>query len=246
MMRKTVEITGVPVDNVTMEQALERVKQFLQEDRVHTVYTPNAEIMMDARRNPEFKKILCSADLCIADGAGVVLASRILGRPLPEKVAGIDLSRNIFTLDIGRKLRVYLFGGKPGIAETAAENILKDNNNVEIVGCRNGYFSKEEEPEIVKSIAAANPDLLLVALGKIKQESFIYNHRDELNSRVCIGVGGTLDVIAGKATLAPEFFRRHGLEWLYRLYKEPKRFIRMLDLPKYVILTLAIKLRIKK
>jgi len=245
-MRKTINILGIPVDFVTMPEAVEKFKSFLHEDRVHTVYTPNAEIMMAAHRDPYLKNILCNADMLIADGAGVVLASRILGLNLPEKVPGFDLTRNSFKLSIERPLRFFLFGGRPGIAEAAAENILSEFPGVEIAGCRNGYFSKDEEDDIVYQINSNRADILLVALGAPKAEKWIHEHKDLLNVKVCMGVGGTFDVLAGEVKLAPDFFRKNGLEWLYRLYREPWRFKRMLDLPRYILLVLGHKLKIKR
>lgn len=242
-MRQTVDIIGVPVDKVTMAQALERLKDFLAEDRVHTIYTPNAEIMYDAHKDPQLKEVLKDADLLIADGAGVVLASRILGRPVPEKVPGFDLVKNSFGMAWERKIRYFLFGSKPGIAEKAGEKILQDYPGIEIVGYRNGYFTAQDDEEIIRQINASGAEILLVALGAPKQEKWIHDHRSKLHVRVCIGCGGTLDVFAGNMGLAPAFFRNHGLEWLYRLYKEPKRYKRMLKLPKYVFLALGAKIR---
>lgn len=243
MERNTVDILGIPVDNVTMGEALEKFKKFLGGNKVHTIYTPNAEIMMEARRDASLNEILLQADLLVADGAGVVLASKILARPVPEKVSGIDLVKNSFNLRLpGKKLRYFLFGGKPGIAEAAAKKILSMYPGVEIAGCRNGYFSREEEQEILKQINSAGTDILLAALGAPKQEKWIHTHKNSLNVKICMGVGGTLDVLAGQVKLAPEFMRKSGLEWLYRLYKEPWRYKRMLDLPRFTLL--AVKKRL--
>lgn len=237
-MRNTVDIIGVSVDKVTMDEALEITRAFLLEDGVHAIYTPNSEIMMAAQRDPSLKKILNEADLLVADGAGVVMASRILKRFLPEKVSGIDLVKNIFKSPGKNPVNVFLFGSKPGVAEEAGKNIAKLYPNVRIAGYQNGYFIKEEENGIIEAINSSNADILLVALGAPKQEKWIHENKSKLKVRVCIGVGGTLDVFAGKAKLAPEFFRRNGLEWLYRLYREPRRFIRMLDLPRFILLTI--------
>jgi N-acetylglucosaminyldiphosphoundecaprenol N-acetyl-beta-D-mannosaminyltransferase len=117
-MRNTVDILGVPVDNVTMDRAVDRVISFLSEDRVHAVYTPNAEIMMAAQRDSNLKNILMTADLLVADGAGVVLASKILGKNLPERVAGLDMVSRILSLSSGKKIKLFLFGGKPGVEAT--------------------------------------------------------------------------------------------------------------------------------
>lgn len=245
-MRQTVDIMGIPVDSVTMQDALDRVKTFLNTDSVHTIYTPNAEIMMDALRDPYLKNILCEADMIIPDGAGVVLASRILGTPLPSKVPGFDLLKNTLGLRLNKKTRFYFFGGAPGVAEEAAINILGKYQRVEIAGYRNGYFTAEEEAKIIEDINASNADVLAVALGAPKQEKWIHANKDKLKVKICIGVGGSFDVFAGKVQLAPEFFRKNNLEWLYRLYKEPRRYKRMLKLPQFVLLTIAVRLGIKK
>ena len=246
ILRKTVDITGVKVDSITMDEALEIFKDFLSSECVKTIFTPNAEIMMQAYRDKELRDILNTADMLVADGAGVVLASKILGSPVPEKVSGFDLVKNSFSLDINRKIRYFLFGGKPGIAEEARKTILSQYINVDVAGLRHGYFSPEDEPEIIEQINSSNADVLLVALGAPKQEKWIYANKSKLNVKICIGVGGTLDVLAGKACLAPEFMRRNGLEWLYRLLKEPWRYKRMLDLPKYMSLVILTRLGLLK
>lgn len=243
-MRNTVDILGVSVDKVTMNQAVDKVKNFLGEDKIHTIYTPNAEIMMSAQRDTNLKNILNEADMLVADGAGVVLASRILGTGLPEKVSGIDLTKNAFQMDTGRRIKYFLFGSKPGVAETAAGNLTAAYPGIEVVGCRNGYFSNKDDAEIVDLINSSNADILLVALGAPKQEKWIHEHKNNLKVKICVGVGGSLDVFAGVVSLAPDFFRRNGLEWLYRLYKEPRRYKRMLDLPRFILLTLAKKLNL--
>ncbi len=236
-------ITGVFVDHITMQQALRQLRIFLEEGGVHTIFTPNAEIMMDAHADRDLKNILNGSDMVIADGAGVVLASKILGVSLPEKVSGIDLVKNSFLISPNPKIKYFFFGGKPGVAEQAAKNILQQYPDIEIAGCRNGYFSEEDNEAIINEINSSNTDILLVALGAPKQEKWIYSNKSRLKVKVCIGVGGSLDVFAGTVRLAPEFFRKNGLEWLYRLYKEPWRFKRMLKLPGYILLALSIRIK---
>lgn len=241
-MRNTANILGVPVDKITMRDAVEKVKSYLTEERVHAIYTPNAEIMMAAQRDPELKDILSQADMLTADGAGIILASKILGLGLPEKVSGVDLVKNLFFMAAGKDIKFFFFGSKPGVAETAGENIVKTYGDIRIAGYRNGYFGKEDEIEIINQINASGADILLVALGAPKQEKWIHEHRDVLKPKVCIGVGGTLDIFAGTVKLASEFMRKHGFEWLYRLYREPRRFIRMLDLPRFVLRIIGARL----
>jgi N-acetylglucosaminyldiphosphoundecaprenol N-acetyl-beta-D-mannosaminyltransferase len=245
-MRKTVSVTDIPVDNVTMEEAVERFKVLLSEPKLHTIYTPNAEIMMAAHRDPELKKILSEADMLLPDGAGVVLASKILGTPLKERVAGFDFTLECFKLSSKMNINYFFFGGKPGIAEEAANKAKIDNPDIKIVGIRDGYFSLEDEPDIIERINASEADVLLVGLGAPKQEKWIYKNKDKLNVKICIGVGGTFDGLSGKAKRAPLFFRKYGLEWLYRLYKEPWRYKRMMDLPRFIILVTLKKLGLKK
>ncbi|HEX9063047.1 MAG TPA: WecB/TagA/CpsF family glycosyltransferase [Clostridia bacterium] len=241
-MRNTVDIAGVPVDNLTMESAVMKAAQFLSEDRIHVIYTPNAEIMMEAHRNPELKNILSMADMLVADGAGVVLASKILGRKLPERVAGFDLTKNILSMSKNRSLKIFLFGGKPEVAKEAGANIIESYPGVEITGFRDGYFNENDEDDIIERINSSGADILLVGLGAPKQEKWIHKNRERLKVRLCIGVGGSIDVFAGKAKRAPEFFRKYSLEWLYRLYKEPWRYKRMMDLPRFVVLATMMRL----
>ncbi len=234
-MRKTKDILGIQVDAVTMKEAVDRVGSFVSEGGAHTIYTPNAEIMMAAQRDPELKEILKKADMLVADGAGVVLASKLLGRPVPEKVSGVDLVREVFKAYAANGLSCYLFGAKPGVAQEAADRIKAEYPGLRIAGFRDGYFNEQDEAGIINDISQSSPDILLVALGAPKQEKWISSHLDKLNSRVCIGVGGTIDILSGRVQLCPDFFRRNGLEWLYRLYKEPRRARRMMDIPRFIL-----------
>lgn len=245
-MRTTVDILGVPVDNTTMKEAVNIVEGFLKSDKTHCVFTPNAEIMMEAQRDAQFKQILCSANLVVADGSGVVLASKILKPRLKERVAGFDLTCNLFKTFSNTDVRFFFLGGKPGVAKEAYQKLLDKNININLAGARDGYFSESEEEEILNQINSSKTDILLVALGAPKQEKWIYKNKDKLNVKVCIGVGGTFDAITGKMKRAPKFFQDHGLEWLYRLYKDPKRFFRMLDLPKFMFLVIAKKMKLYK
>lgn len=243
-MRKTVDILGIPIDFVTMDQAVQNIRDFLAEDRVHTIYTPNAEIIMEAQSLPDLHRILKEGDMVIADGAGVVLASKMLGTPLPAKVSGVDLCRNAMAAEMPRKIRYFLFGSKPGVAETAAQNLVKTYPDIEIAGYLNGYFTAQDEDSIVETINHSRCDILLVALGVPKQEQWIDRNKHRLNARICIGVGGSLDIYAGTVKLAPDFYRNHGLEWLYRLCQQPWRYKRMLKLPQFILRVAAKRLKL--
>jgi N-acetylglucosaminyldiphosphoundecaprenol N-acetyl-beta-D-mannosaminyltransferase len=202
------------------------------------VCTPNAEFMMDAQEDENFRQILNEADLVLADGAGIVLAARMLGFGKIERAPGFDLAKTLLYNPVKYPYTFYFLGGRPGVAEKAAENIVKISPDTRIAGCRNGYFNEDRENEIIREINASGADILFVALGAPKAEKWIYKNRDKLNVAVCMGVGGTLDIFAETVKPAPPFFRSHGLEWLYRLYREPWRAKRMMKLPRYVLFTL--------
>ncbi len=232
-MKDKVNILGVYVDMVNIPQAADRIIRFFDEDRLHKVYTPNSEIIMAAYKDESFKDLLNSADLLTADGIGVVYASKILGKPINERAAGFDIACEVLDRINGTSRKLFLFGGKPGVAELARDNLLKKYPALNIVGCRNGYFKPEEEPEIVKEINDSGADLVFVCLGAPKQEQWLDRNSDALKARVAMGIGGSLDVFAGTAERAPKFFCDHGIEWLYRLIKQPSRAGRMLALPKF-------------
>jgi N-acetylglucosaminyldiphosphoundecaprenol N-acetyl-beta-D-mannosaminyltransferase len=237
-----IDIHGLQISNATMEEAISAMKAMLAEDRFHAVYTPNAEMVMQAVRDPELAVLLNGADLLLADGAGVVLGSKILGNPLKEKVSGIDAARGLLRSAASGPLSFYLFGGKPGIAEKAAGRILSEYPGASIAGSRSGYFEPGDEPAIANEINRTRPDILFVCLGAPKQERWIGAHRDKLECRLALGLGGSLDVFAGTVRLAPERMRRMGLEWLFRLAKEPRRWRRMLDLPRFILLTVRVRI----
>lgn len=236
-MKKT-NILGVNVDKVTYEEAVEKIMKMLNEWGNHVVFTPNSEIILMAYKDEEFCDVLNSADLLTADGIGVVHASKIVGNPVPERVAGFDISCGVIDEIAKTGHRLFLFGGKPGVAETAAENLKAEYSLINIVGTRDGYFSPEENDMVVNEINSTSPDLVLVCLGAPKQEKWIFENREKLNCHVMMGVGGTVDVLAGTAERAPDIWCDLGFEWLYRLIKQPSRFFRMMALPKFALTVL--------
>lgn len=230
-----VNILGVNVDKVTISEAADKICQMLDEDRPHQIFTPNSEIIMLAYKDSEFCKILNNADLLTADGIGVVYASRILKNPISERAAGYDIACSVIEKIAKSGHKLFLFGGKPGVGEVAAENLKKKYPTLNIVGTRNGYFKPEEETEIIDEINSKNPDVVFVCLGAPAQEKWIAKNSEKLCAKVFMGVGGSLDVFAGTAERAPDFWCRMGLEWLYRLMKQPSRIGRMTALPKFGI-----------
>ena len=234
-MRKTVEILGVHIDKITMAEAVEKAKALLSEDGVSAIYTPNPEIIMTAYQDPEFRNILNHADLCTPDGIGVVYGSRMIKNPVPERVPGFDLTCHLLESIAKTGEGVFLFGAKPGVAEIAKKNLEKTYPGLQVLGVHDGYFKEEDEPAIVNQINRSGAKLLLVCLGAPKQEKWISKHKDNLKVNLCMGVGGSLDVFAGTAKRAPEFFIKLNLEWFYRLLKQPTRIGRMMMLPKFIL-----------
>lgn len=234
-MRDVVNILGVNIDNITAAAALNRAEELVESEGTSVIYTPNPEIVMAAYEDPDFRGVLNSADMCVPDGIGVVYGSRIIGRPLPERVAGFDLSMGLMERMSGFGGRVFLFGSKPGVADEAAKKLTEKFPGLRIAGTRNGYFAESDEPEIIDKINASNADLLMVCLGAPKQEKWINKYKDKLNVKLCIGAGGSLDVVAGTVKRAPEIFIKLNLEWFYRLCKQPSRIGRFMALPKFIL-----------
>ncbi len=230
-----VDILGVLVDKVNVSEAVERIVAMLSESAPHAVYTPNSEIIMLAYKDEEFRDILNSADMLTADGIGVVYASKILKNPIEERAAGYDVACGVIRYIAQSGHALYLLGGKPGVAEKAKENLDKKYPFIRIVGTHDGYFGDDELDGVIEDINESGADIVFVCLGAPAQEKWINKNMYKLNARVLMGVGGSIDVLAGVAERAPEKWCNMGLEWLYRLLKQPSRFVRMLALPKFAL-----------
>ena len=234
-MRDTVDILGVKIDKIGFDAAVEKAYELLKSEGTSAIFTPNPEIVMLAHEDEEFKSILNSADLCTADGIGVVYAAKILNTPVPERVAGFDVTCALLERVSRSGEGVFLFGAKPGVAELAKEKMEEKYSGINIAGTGNGYFKEEDEAEIVEEINKSGAKLLLVCLGAPKQEKWIARNREKLGVNLCMGVGGTLDVFAGVAKRSPDIFIKLNLEWLYRLAKNPSRIGRFVALPKFIL-----------
>lgn len=227
-----IDIMGLQFDNITMEEALDAAKALLQGEHAARVVTPNAEIAYEALHDENMRTLLNSAELMLPDGAGVVLASKILKTPLRQKVAGVDFADGLLGVLETTGQSLYLLGSKPGIGELAAQKMMQKHPKLRIAGIADGYF--QDEAPVIDKINASGADVLFVCLGAPKQEQFMARHQKALHVKLMAGLGGTLDSFAGTVKRAPKWMIRLNLEWLYRLIKEPKRFKRMLRLPKYL------------
>ena len=234
-MKEIATILGIPVVPYTMEEAVTKLTENVLKKKRSFVVTANAEIIMMAQDDPEYKTILSqTADLILPDGAGTVWAGNYLGYVIPERVAGYDLYLRLLEQAAKKNIPVYFFGGKPGIAEEAAEEGKRRWPGLKVAGCRNGYFSADEEPGIIEGINRSGAVMLFAALGAPKQEKWLAKYREKLTPFLLMGIGGSFDVLAGKVQRAPKWMQDAKLEWLFRLVKQPSRFGRMLALPKFV------------
>ncbi|HUY89141.1 MAG TPA: WecB/TagA/CpsF family glycosyltransferase [Pirellulales bacterium] len=225
-----IRMFGVEIDAVRMPDAVAQLLDWiaLNDGVCRYVVTPNVDHAVLLQEYAGLRQAYAEASLVLADGAPVVLASRLLGRPLPERVAGSDLVPRLFDAARSRgPLKVYLLGGMPGVADRAANNIAERWPQIEVVGTASPPVGFERDSEqnaaLLAGIAAAHPDLLLVGLGAPKQELWVYEHRESIAARVALCIGATIDFLAGERKRAPRWMRRCGLEWLYRALGEPRR-----------------------
>lgn len=242
-MRDTIRIFGVKIDKLTQREVLEKVENYLNDSVTRTIYTPNTEIVMEAKKDKKLKNILNDGDIVIPDGIGLIYAAKIKKKKLPERVTGCDVSFKILEMANKNGHSVFLLGGKEGVAEEAGHRLKEKYPNIKLAGVQNGYFKgahighpgHEEEKKIVENINASKADILFVGLGAPKQEIWIDENKKELNCKVIIGNGGTVDIIAGRVCRAPEIYQKLGLEWLYRLAKDPKRIRRQIVIPLFIL-----------
>ena len=223
------DVLGVGFDNLTLEEAVAAGAALVEAGGFHYAVTPNPEFLLAARRNEPFRRVLLNAHLVLPDGIGVVYSAKILGRPLRGKVPGIDFAQGLAAWMAGHGRRLFLLGAKPGVAERAAANLAAAYPGLTVCGAHDGYF--QDDGPVVEAIRASAADVVFVCLGAPKQELWMAEHGPATGASLMIGLGGALDVFAGVVERAPEGFQRLGLEWLYRLMKEPRRIGRMAKLP---------------
>lgn len=224
----SVNILGVRVDNVTQAEALALAMHYLQAGGTHQVVTVNPEFVMEARRNPAFAAVLAAADLATPDGFGLLLAARYLGTPLRGRATGVELTLGLARYAAETGARVFLLGAAPGVAAAAAAQLQMQLPALQIVGTYAGSPHPRHEPFLRQIICAAQPDLLLVAYGHPQQDLWIARNQPYLGVPLAMGVGGTFDYLAGRVPRAPRWMRQLGLEWLFRLVRQPQRLPRIL------------------
>ena len=228
-----IDVLGVGFDNLTMGEAVDRAMELIHGEGVHYVVTPNPEIVEVCRENLAAKIAVNGADLVLPDGIGVIKGAAMLGTPLKERTPGIEFAEHIVERMAKEGRSLYLLGAKPGIAELAGKNLAEKYPGLKIAGTHDGYF--QEDAPIVEAIRESGADAVFVCLGAPKQELWMARNSEATGAHLLCGLGGSLDVFAGTVERAPKFWCDHGLEWFYRLCKEPKRIGRMMKLPLFLV-----------
>ena len=228
-----IDVLGVGFDNLTLEEAVEAGMDLVRAPGAHYVVTPNPEIVEVCREDPAVMDIVNRADLVLADGIGVIKGAAMLGTPLKGKVPGIEFAAGLLGRLEKEGRSVYLLGAKPGVAELAGKRLSGQYPGLKIAGTHDGYF--QEDAPVVEDIRASGADVVLVCLGAPKQEKWMAKNGADTGAHLLCGLGGSLDVFAGVVERAPKFWCDHGLEWLYRLLKEPRRAGRMMKLPLFLV-----------
>jgi N-acetylglucosaminyldiphosphoundecaprenol N-acetyl-beta-D-mannosaminyltransferase len=233
-----VDLLDVRISRVDQEEALAILTGFVASGQPHLVVTADAAGVVTAAADAEFRAVVRGADLVTPDSAGILWAARRLGTPLPERVSGVDLVERLCQLSGKHGWSIFFYGAAPGVAEAAAARLQERFPGMRIAGTAHGFLSDKEQRALEERIRAARPDLLFVALGIPRQEKWIWSRKEALGVPVSMGVGGSFDVFAGQVTRAPIWMQRRGLEWLYRLWKNPRKISKVATLPRFVLLVL--------
>lgn len=240
-----IKFMNTEIDNLTMEEALNNIEKLINNPQASYVVTPNVDHIVRLEKNKEFREIYRNADLVLTDGKPLIWISKLYKTPIKEKISGSDLFPKLCERAADKKFSMFLLGAAEGVAVKAAERLISKYNNLKIVGTYSpplGFENSQKEIEkIITTIRNLKPDILVVGLGTPKQEKFIYKYRNELNVPVSLGLGASIDFEAGNIKRAPKWMSRCGLEWFYRLCKEPKRLFRRYLINDMQILKLAVK-----
>ena len=221
-----ISLMGCQIDNLSMDETLDRVGEFIADGKPHQHVVVNVDKLVKAARDPQLRQIINDCALINVDGMPVVWASRLLGRPLKERVAGVDLFDALMHRAAASGWRVFLLGAEEAVVQEVRRRYEERLPSLQFAGVRNGYWTAAQEDEVVEQVAAARADLLFVAISSPKKERFLGQHQARMRVPFAMGVGGTFDVAAGKVRRAPRWMQRSGLEWFFRFLQEPRRMAR--------------------
>lgn len=235
-MENKINILGVGFDNISHDGIRPCIEKMLAVAKRQYIVTPNPEILEYAKKDEEYKSILNRADLCVADGIGIVYASKILGADIKERIPGIEIGECVLSLCAETGERVFLLGAKQGVAEKAASRLCEKYRGLCVSGVHHGYFGCEENGKVADEINRSKASVVFVCMGAPYQEKWIAQNISKLeNVKLALALGGSLDVYSGKVKRAPAAFRLLGIEWLWRCFCSPARFARMLRMPVFVL-----------
>ncbi len=225
-MTSAITMMGCRIDNLSMEETLVRIEEFIRSGQPHQHVVVNVDKLVKASRDPDLRRIINECALVNADGMPVVWAARLLGKPLKERVAGIDLFEALMRRAGEKGWRVFLLGACEEVVAAVADTYRRRYPDLAIAGWRNGYWTVDEEAQVAAQVRASSADLLFVAISSPKKEQFLGRWQAEMRIPFAMGVGGTFDVAIGRVRRAPRWMRRAGLEWFYRFLQEPRRMFR--------------------
>lgn len=246
MQKLKVEILGFQLERCTYIDLLLKIKKSIQSKTYYRFILLNPFLLLEARKNSKYKEYVRTCNIVAADGFGLSFIGRVFGRPFPERITGTDLLPRLAQKGSEEGWRFYFLGAKPGVAGKAYEKLKNVYPKFNVIGIHHGYFSEEEEKEVVGDIKIKKPDILVVCLGAYKQEMFIKKHQKELGVPVAYGTGATFDFIAGKVKRAPKWMQNMGLEWLFRLIQEPRRLWKRYLIGNAVFIWLVVKELVRK
>ncbi|VEF49631.1 putative N-acetylmannosaminyltransferase [Bacillus freudenreichii] len=233
-MSKKVDVLGIEFEHTTKTEIIHTLEKRIRDNKKTFLVTANPEIVMYAQRDPQYKKIVQSANYIIPDGIGIIMGAKLLKNQLPERIPGFDLMKDLLTIANKEQLRVFFLGAREDVLNKAIDNVKRDYPGIQIAGCHHGFFN-EEDPEVATMVQESNPDIVFVALGFPRQERWISNNAHLFQQGVFMGVGGSFDVLSGTVKRAPALWRKLNIEWLYRLIKQPQRWKRMTFLPIFML-----------
>jgi N-acetylglucosaminyldiphosphoundecaprenol N-acetyl-beta-D-mannosaminyltransferase len=239
----SLQILGCRLDMIDAAEAAERILALARDGRAAQVVTLGTEMVVHAQTDPAFREIVNDSTLSLCDTVGLLAVARRRGGPLRERVTGVELVERLAAGAAAQGISVYLLGGGAGVADQAAAALQSRYPALRVAGTRSGFFSDAESASVVAAISASGARLLFAGMGSPRQEYWLARHLAATGCGVGLGVGGSFDVIAGRVERAPHLARRLGLEWLYRLVKEPRRWRRQLALPRFVWLIVLDELR---
>jgi N-acetylglucosaminyldiphosphoundecaprenol N-acetyl-beta-D-mannosaminyltransferase len=241
MNTERIELLGCPIDNLSLPECISKIEEFIVSRKPHQYIAINADKIVKLHKDPSFKKILLESNLNIVDGQPLMWISRLKGKPVKQRYGGIDIIDGFLPVAQAKGYKVYFLGATEDVVQKVIEKYSKEYPKLRIAGYRNGYWTEEQEPLIIREIKNTRVDVLFLAMGSPKKEVFLSRYLKELSIPFVMGVGGAFDVIAGKTVRAPKWMQSAGMEWLWRVFQEPRRMFKRYLVSNTNFLAIAFK-----